>query len=270
LASIDSAGDTVGYYNPQQTGSQSFLRTADGTITTINPPPYAASIASAINDSGTIVGATLQFPNVLCYQRTAGGVFTLLNPAGFPTVLRAVMPQRINAGGVAAGYYTDGGSVDHGFLLPATGDAIILDAPGAGTFSGEGTELADINASGTIVGGVNVGIINGVNTTHSVMRTSDGTWTVFDPPQADGVSSFAFGINDSGEIVGTYRGTDLIRHAYLREADGTFISFDDPQADVGPLTANYIGTEPRRINASGAVAGYYSDANGVRHGFIWQ
>jgi hypothetical protein len=32
----------------------------------------------------------------------------------------------------------------------------------------------------------------------------------------------------------------------------------------------YVGTEPRRLNASGAVAGYYSDVNRVRHGFLWQ
>jgi uncharacterized membrane protein len=103
-----------------------------------------------------------------------------------------------------------------------------------------------------------------------VTRSSDGTYKVFDPPQANGVNSAAYAINDSGAIVGTYRGTDLIRHAYLLQTNGTFVSFDDPQAFVGPLTTTDLGTVPRAINASGVVVGLYSDANGVRHGFIWQ
>jgi hypothetical protein len=271
ISSIDSAGDTVGYYNPQQGSSQSFLRTSDGTITTFDPPNYTGSIAAAINDNGTIAGGILQTnSNALGYVRAANGTFAVFNPTGLPTLLRTVMPTQINASGATAGYYVDPLGTEHGFLLAANGNVTILDAPGAGTSSGEGTELADINASATIVGGVEVGVINGVATTHSLMRTADGTWTVFDPPQADGVSSFAFGINDSGAIVGTYRGTDLVRHAYLLEPDGTFVSFDEPQADQGPLTDMYVGTEPRRINASGAVAGYYSDVNRVRHGFLWQ
>jgi hypothetical protein len=52
--------------------------------------------------------------------------------------------------------------------------------------------------------------------------------------------------------------------------DGTFVSFDEPNAAQLPLSNTNLGTLPRSINAGGAVAGLYSDANGVRHAFIWQ
>jgi hypothetical protein len=70
--------------------------------------------------------------------------------------------------------------------------------------------------------------------------------------------------------VGTYRDANLVRHGYLRQPDGNFVSFDDPNAAQLPLSATDDGTVPLSINANGAVAGFYADANGVRHGFIWQ
>jgi len=145
-----------------------------------------------------------------------------------------------------------------------------LDAPGAGTAANEGTEPVAINANGVIVGGINVGVINGVGTTHSVIRNADGSYTVFDPPQSGAHTSFANAINDSGMVVGEYRDANLVRHGYLRQPNGTFTSFDDPDAAQLPLSNTNLGTIPRSINANGAVAGLYSDANGVRHAFIWQ
>ena len=63
---------------------------------------------------------------------------------------------------------------------------------------------------------------------------------------------------------------NLVRHGYLRQLDGTFVSFDEPNAAQLPLSSTNLGTIPRSINATGEVAGLYTDANGVRHGFIWQ
>jgi uncharacterized membrane protein len=156
-------------------------------------------------------------------------------------------------------------------LRDPSGNITILDAPGAGTAANQGTELIGLNASGTIVGGIAVGDVNGVvGTSHSLMLATDGTYTIFDPPQAGAHSSLAEAINDSGAVAGTYRDANLVRHGYLRQPNGTFVSFDDPQAAQLPLSATHEGTVPFSINANGAVVGYYADANGVRHGFIWQ
>lgn len=203
------------------------------------------------------------------YVRASDGTFTLIDPTGNPTQVTEVFPYAVNATGEMAGTYIDTSGVYHGFFRDANGNITILDAPGAGTVMGEGTELVDINSSGVIVGAINVGIVNGVNTTHSVIRSADGTYNVFDPPQAGAHSSFIQGINDDGVIVGEYRDANPVRHGYLLN-NGTFTSFDDPDAAQLPVTATNVGTIPRHINSSGAVAGYFSDANGVRHAFILQ
>ncbi len=181
--------------------------------------------------------------------------------------MRIVIPNRINASGAVAGSFLDTNSVYHGFTLAPNGTITVEDAPGAGAATNEGTQLTDMNSGGEIVGAIDVGNVGGViGVTHSLILSTDGTFTVFDPPGA--VSSFAEGINDSGEIVGEYRDAALVRHGYLRAADGTFTSFDDPNAAQMSLSDQFIGTSPRRINASGAVVGTYSDANGVRHAFV--
>jgi uncharacterized membrane protein len=182
-----------------------------------------------------------------------------------------VIPNQINASGAVTGTYIDNNGVYHGFLRDPSGSITILDAPGAGTAAEQGTELRGVNTSGTIAGGISVGTVNGVvGASHSLVLVTSGTYTIFDPPQAGAHSSIAEAINDSGAVVGTYRDANLVRHGYLRQPDGTFISFDDPEAAQLPLSTTDDGTNPRSINANGVVVGFYADANGVRHGFIWQ
>jgi hypothetical protein len=270
IVAIDAAGDTVGAYFDSQEGEHSFIRTADGTITTFDPSNNTTSGAQSINDGGTVAGGFRDANGSHGYLRSPGGTFTTFDPTGSGTEIEIVIPFRINASGAVAGTYVDDSGVLHGFLRDPNGNVTILDAPGAGTAANTGTELLDMNASGMIAGGIQVGVVNGINTSHSLVRAADGTYTVFDPPQSGAHSSLAEAINDSGAIVGTYRDANLVRHGYLRQPDGTFVSFDDPDAAQVPLTATNQGTVPRSINPNGAVAGYYSDVNGVRHGFIWQ
>lgn len=269
IEAIDASGDTAGYYYDSQSNQHSFARSSNGTITTFDPP-NSTSGAQSINDSGTVAGGFVDANGAHGYLRAPDGTFTTFDPTGDATQVRIVIPYQINASGAVAGTYFDSAGVFHGFLRDTGGDVTILDAPGAGTAANEGTELIDMNTSGTIAGGINVGVVNGIGTTHSLVRAMDGIFTVFDPPQSGAHSSLAEAINDSGVVVGTYRDANLVRHGYLLQTDGTFISFDDPDAAQVPLTAVNQGTVPRHINANGAVAGFYSDVNGVRHAFTWQ
>ena len=74
--------------------------------------------------------------------------------------------------------------------------------------------------------------------------------------------------------MGEYADASLARHGYLRKPDGSFVTFDDPNAAAvsgqGSNPIVNLGTDPVGINDSGAVIGEFSDANGVRHGFLWQ
>jgi uncharacterized membrane protein len=272
IVAIDGSGDTAGYYFDSQGDQHSFVRSSNGTITTFDPPNSSpGSGAQSINDGGTVAGGFLDTNGAHGYLRAPDGTFTTFEPTGSGGQIEIVIPNQISASGAVAGTYIDTNGVRHGFLRDASGGITILDAPGAGTVAEEGTDVLGVNASGTIVGGIAVGTVNGiVGTTHSLVLATDGTYTIFDPPQSGAHSSLAEGINDSGVVVGEYRDANLVRHGYLRQADGTFASFDDPDAAQLPLSTTSLGTNPRSINANGAVAGFYTDANGVRHGFIWQ
>ena len=266
VESINASGETAGYFIDSQDLEHSFVRDAAGNISTFDPA--GTSGAQSIGDDGTVAGGYIDAQGAHGYLRSPNGTFTTFDPTGNPSQLTIVIPSQINASGAVAGTCIDTSSVYHGFLRDSSGTITVLDAPRAGTASSEGTEILDLNSSGVAVGGINIGVVNGVDTTHGFMLAADGTYTFFDPPQA--VSSFAYGINDNGIIVGEYRDANLVRHGYTREVDGTFTIFDDPNAAQVPTTSVNIGTNPRRMNAGGAVVGFYSDSNGVRHGFIWQ
>ncbi len=268
VLAINASGTASGYYVDSNDILHSFIRTSNGTLTEFDPPNSIGSDAFCINDNGAVAGGLLDANGDHGFVRGADGTFSVIDPTGAASDVLVVIPAQINSGGAVAGYYTDTNSVYHGFLRDSSGAITIIDAPGAGTAAHTGTEIADINTGGVIVGAIAVGVVNGVNTTHSFMLAANGTYTFFDPPQA--VSSFAEGINDNGVIAGEYRDANLVRHGYIRQADGSFISFDDPNAAQVPTTAVNIGTETRRINLSGEIVGLYSDSAGVRHAFIRQ
>ena len=75
------------------------------------------------------------------------------------------------------------------------------------------------------------------------LRASDGTITLFNATGAN--STGAVGINDNGDITGTYGSSSQIG-GYVRAADGTFTTFD---------YASIYGTYPMGINSKGEVTG---------------
>jgi hypothetical protein len=56
-------------------------------------------------------------------------------------------------------------------------------------------------------------------------------------------------------------------HGFERFPDGQFVNFDAP--DAGPGFGQNGGTRPSTNNAEGEVAGWYIDAGGLNHGFLW-
>ena len=108
------------------------------------------------------------------------------------------------------------------------------------------------------------------------------TITSIDAPGAGTTSGYGTliqAINPAGVIAGYYVGFDNVAHAYVRTPDGWFTSFDGPgvplSAPTGPLSppspwanTSAPGTYAAAINALGAVAGYYIDANYVAHGYV--
>jgi hypothetical protein len=82
------------------------------------------------------------------------------------------------------------------------------------------------------------------------------TFTTIDFPQ-EGVSTAAFGINASGQIVGSYDNGQA--HGFLLDVDGSYTTLDPPGSTY---------TEAWGINNSGQIVGYYTDAGGRAHGLL--
>ena len=62
-------------------------------------------------------------------------------------------------------------------------------------------------------------------------------------------ATFVRDINNSGQIVGAYKGSDDAVHGFLRAADGTFVFFDVPDS---------LHTSANGINDAGLIVGEYS------------
>jgi probable HAF family extracellular repeat protein len=131
---------------------------------------------------------------------------------------------------------------------------------------------------------------------------SNGTYTTIDDPLAT-VDTTAYGINDAGQIVGTYGS-----HGFLyNPSSGTYTTLELPVGTngtfaqginasgqivgyyfTGSLTHGFVynpsngafatlddpsgtrGTFAHGINASGQIVGHYNDAGNASHGFLYQ
>src|SRR5207302_114184 len=141
-----------------------------------------------------------------------------------------------------------------------------FDAPGAGTAAGQGTFGFGINPAGMIAGIDQ----DASNVYHGFLRARDGTFTTFDAP-GSGTGPFqgtiAFGLNLAGVIAAYYADASNVNHGFLRTSDGAFKMFDAPGAGTGSAEGTQ-GTIGSGINPPGVIAGYYSDASNVTHGYV--
>src|SRR6266566_4485683 len=86
------------------------------------------------------------------------------------------------------------------------------------------------------------------------------TYTTLDDPSAVGANTFAYGINDTDQIVGVYPDASNKGHGFLLSG-GLYDTLDDP------LGTN--GTFAQGINEAGQIVGSYRDASNKSHGFLY-
>ena len=149
-----------------------------------------------------------------------------------------------NAGQIVGSAHIDAPYGTQGFLY--TG----------GTFStifwGRSTFATDINNSGQIVG---YGVF-GPLVPNGFLKVGD-TFSQIGVPGA--LDTFPAGINDAGQIVGTFRDfKDAHEHGFLYAA-GAFTTIDVPGS---------FGTQANGINNFGQIVGSFSDSAGT-HGFLY-
>jgi uncharacterized membrane protein len=149
----------------------------------------------------------------------------------------------INNAGVIAGYSDDGVTLAHGYKF-AAGKLTQYDAPGAVRI----TENYAINSLGAVSGAY----YDGANLLGYVQSGS-----TFTPLAPGGPRSVAWGMNDTGKVVGSYEPGGLLDRGFLWNGS----SFTDL------MVPGSLSTQARDIDSSGRIVGWSVDAARFQHGF---
>jgi N-acetylneuraminic acid mutarotase len=234
IIALDPAGDAAGAYIDANSAYHGFIRAANGTIT-----EFDATGAGAGKGQGTL-------------------------------------PISMDSAGDVAGMYISADSAYHGFVRTANGTITTFDDPSAGTGNGMGltvgTRAMSISA-GTTAG--NYTIVGDYKNASSVyygfIRDSSGNYTTINAAGA-GTAAYqgtaCMAINSVGTIAGRYLDSNSLSHGFARAASGTITEFVAPNATTtGNFHGNY-GTIPIGIDTNGDIAGVYTDARNLVHGFF--
>jgi probable HAF family extracellular repeat protein len=258
---INDHGGIVGTYEDTARKSHGFLL-AQSRFSNIDFPGAIATEAHGINDHGGIVGTYADTTNkVHGFLFSAGSYSPIDVPGAISTEAFG-----INAFGQIVGRYFDTASKSHGFLL-AQGSFTTIDGPGGRPTMAFGINNLTISPAqpGQIVGEfqfIGSTIVFGFLRAQSGPPSRRANFSPIAFPLG-ATETEAFGINDHGQIVGTYFG-DAGRHGFLivTSAAGILAStIDVPFRGAGQ-------TQAFGINNGGKIVGRYFDAGGNPHGFL--
>ena len=238
----------------------------------LNPGDYNGTYPSGINAWGTITGSYQDTNSVFHgFLRSPDGKFTTFEVPGAGTSpYDGTSPSAINDLAAITGNYWDAKGFSHGFLLSRDGIFTTFDVPGAG---GYGTTPRAFNLEGAVVGTYT----DSKYSFRAFLRSPDGKFTTWIGPDAckgngsEGCyGSGASNINAFGTIAGGFEDNsgNFVHHSFVRNAEGKLETFDVPDAGTGSYQGTGCPGCNVGLNQLGAIAGIYSDANSVNHGFL--
>jgi hypothetical protein len=176
--SINPEGVILGIYADTNRNNHGYLRAADGTFGTFDPPgPINAFLAAFgaegpipnlyMNPQGVITGTYFQSisgnpfgGNYRVFVRAGDGTFTTFDAVMYPNGNPSLnipcctwsFPSGITPSGAITGSTNDGYGINHGFLRARDGTLTTLDVPGAGKRLNQGTVPVGITPGGVIMG----------------------------------------------------------------------------------------------------------------------
>lgn len=222
---INDSGDIVGAYNVKEVGADKDVRgylLRNGAFTRIDFPGAAETRPLGINRNGDIAGLYSDQKQGKHHGfLLRGGVFTSID---FPGSDYTDVWKINDSGQIAGRYRSSGDDKFHLFLWTDGNFVTVPDFAGAAQMSPTSlcSHHSGMNGAGDIVtayfdgtpaqhnGGFNQ---NSLDSLHGLLL-SNGVYTPIDFPGARG--TVAYGINDSGVIVGAYQDAGGRFHAYLR------------------------------------------------------
>jgi hypothetical protein len=244
---------------------------APGADTT--PNDFNGTVPTSINTEGVIAGYYISPTNVLYgFLRAPDGKFTSFEAPGADTTpqsFNGTVANGINDLGEVTGYYFDASGVQHGFLRSVTGKFTSFDIPGS---AGSANPIA-INLEGAVVGYY----FDANSQFHAFLRKPNGSIVSFDGPggclsgtSAGCFGAAAFNINVFGTVAAAYADNsgNFVNVGLIRSPAGALTTYEAPGAGTGPSQGTGCPGCTIGLNASGAIAGIYTDTNNVFHGFL--
>lgn len=134
---VNLAGTITGWYWDASGVAHGFLRSADGTYTTIDGPNApSGTLPVGINLFGAVAGFYNDADFVSHgFVRAPDGKFTTFEAPGAdtnPADAAGTLVSGINAFGAISGYYVDSNFIIHGYLRTPDGKFTSFDVPGSG------------------------------------------------------------------------------------------------------------------------------------------
>ncbi len=264
-----------------------------GTITTFDVPGAVVIVVAGIDAAGLIAGTYSDKSGVdHGFTRDAAGTITIIDVPGAGTGFdQGTTIAGVSSGGQICGTYVDSNSKDHGFWMDTSGNIITFNAPGSNF-----TIANSVNDSGQVAGIYYAeGFPDGP---YGFIWSNSAPAVTFAPPNTEFLENAR--INSSGEVAGYFE-TTVKDHDYYRDAKGNFVIFSASAEGAGFVTAindsstivGYVGDQTGwqgfiregnsittvsisgapytfiySVNDVGTVAGTYTDASGVDHGFF--
>ena len=124
----------------------------------------------------------------------------------------------------------------------------VFDVPGA-----TATFAVGINNAG-VIAGYHYTAAPGT-TQHGFVRAADGTFSLFEPHGS--IWMRVAGINENGQVVGTFEDKHLTNYAFIRSPNGHILTVPGPRGAYG------LG-----INGQGDICGYSYEVDNSVHGFV--
>lgn len=266
LNGLSNLGVSVGFDIDNNGGFHNFVGDVFGTPTLLNINGSTQAMAFGINTSLHIVGTD---GNGNAFFLRDGSVQTFIPGGG-----SSAAAFGINDFGRIVGQYTIGGQTPGFTLANHNGSGFVrIDAPsGPDVVNAQG-----INDNGRIVGfyvgteGQDHGFMAEVSQAKNAQLTGIA---IADPPipsvagepGATFVFSQILAVNNHGMAVGYYGDSTTSQHGFLYNLKtGKYTFLDDP---AEAFNNGVEVTQVTGINDAGEIAGFYSDANGVFHGFF--
>ena len=219
-------------------------------------PGAKGTFAAAINGRGRVVGS-YTYDRETPAVRSAEHGYLLDGRGRFRNIdvpgAAATRPAAINNRGQIAGEYVDRAGTSHGYLQNRDGSVTTIDPPGAGA-----TVVTDADDQGRVVGAY---VDEKQTAISAFVRDPDGRFTTISHPDAGFYGTVPEGINNQGQIAGSFADANDRRHGFVLD-DGAYSTVDVPDApgNTGILDIDDRG---RLVGMSGLVThGYLADGRG--------